>query len=132
VARAQARFRFEADVMRTYLKALLLVGFGTMQMLEAAPSVWAADLAVRPVRKASVRVIHHRRSPIVRDYDGTAIIVRRTPVLMQGYDGTLVATVRYDAHAVRGPQPARYLNGQRVLPNFPRGWPRPFRVLLGT
>jgi hypothetical protein len=95
-------------------------------MLETAPSVSAADLAVKSVRKASVRVVH-RRSPVVRDYDGTPIMVRARPAVMSGYDGTLQVTRQYEAIPVVGAQPRYYLNGQPVLPNYPRSWPRAFR-----
>jgi len=115
--------------MRTYLKALLLAGFGTILMLEAAPSVSAADLGVTRVKK--VRVVHHkkvvRRSPLVRDYDGTAVVVRRSRVVVRNYDGTLLVTHRYEVVPVTGATPSRYMNGQPVLPNYPRSWPRTFR-----
>lgn len=122
--------------MRTYLKALLLVGFGTLQMLEAAPTVSAADLTVKRVKRVAVHVIHHKRvivrhrSLVVRDYDGTPIVVRRSPVVVRGYDGTLLVSARYDAYPVRRGQPTRYLNGEPVLPHVPRSWPLQLRTEL--
>jgi hypothetical protein len=68
----------------------------------------------------------HYRSPIVRDYDGTPIVVRRTPVMVRGYDGTLLVSARYDAYTRMRGEPRRYLNGEPVLPYRPRSWPPQF------
>jgi hypothetical protein len=109
--------------MQTSLKALLIVGVGTLLMLEAAPSVSAADLAVTPVKK---RAFIHHRSRIVRDLDGTPIIVRRArPMVVRAYDGTVVVRPLYENISVRSAAvlPRYYLNGQPVLPSYPRGWP---------
>jgi len=108
--------------MRTYLKAVLLVGFAAIQVSEVAPSASAADLAVTPVKRA-IRVIHHR-SAVVRDYDGTPVIRRAHRVVVRNYDGTAVVTTQYDLYAVQRATPTHYLNGQPVLPHYPRGWPR--------
>jgi len=109
--------------MRTSLKAILLVGFGAMQMLESAPCVWAADLAVTPARPATVRVIHHG-SAVVRDYDGALVIRRVHRVVVRNYDGTAVVTTRSDLYPVQRGAGTHYLNGEPVLPYYPRGWPR--------
>ena len=112
--------------MRTSLKAILIVGLGALLMLKAAPSVSAADLGVT-IKK---RVITHHRSRIVRDLDGTPIIVRRArPIVMTGYDGTVIVRPLYENISVRSAAvlPRYYLNGQPVLPSYPRGWPRQFR-----
>ena len=109
--------------MRTFLKALLLVGFGAIQVLEVAPSASAADLDVTPVKRAAVRVIHHR-SAVVRDYDGTMVVRRARRVVLQNYDGTAVVSTQYDLYPVQRGAATRYLNGQPVLPHYPRGWPR--------
>jgi len=109
--------------MRTSLKALLLAGFGAILISQGAPSVSAADLSVAPARRAAVRVIHHR-SVVARDYDGTMVIRRVRPVVVQNYDGTTVVATRSDLYPVDRGTAARYLNGQPVLPHYPRGWPR--------
>jgi hypothetical protein len=109
--------------MRTLLKAFLLVGFGAIQVVEAAPSASAADLAVTP---RAVRVIHHR--VVVRDYDGTPVIRREQRVVIRNYDGTALVSTQYDLYPVQRATPSHYLNGQPVLPHYPRGWPR-VRVL---
>ena len=77
----------------------------------------------------AVRVIQ-RRSPLVRDYDGTPIMIRARTAVMSDYDGTLRVTRRYEAIPVLGAQPRYYLNGQPVLPNYPRSWPRAFWARL--
>jgi hypothetical protein len=105
--------------MRTFLKALLLVGFGAIQVPEGAPSASAADLAVTPVE----RVIHYR-SAVVRDYDGTMVIRRAHRVVLRNYDGTALVSTQYDLYPVQRGAGTRYLNGQPVLPHYPRGWPR--------
>jgi hypothetical protein len=109
--------------MRTALKALLLIGFGATQALQGAPSVSAADLAVTPVKRVAVRVIHHR-SAVVRDYDGTMVIRRARRVVVQNYDGTALVSTQYDLYPVQRGAGTHYLNGQPVLPHYPRGWPR--------
>ena len=109
--------------MRTSLKALLIAGVGALLMLEAIPRVLAADLAVTPVKK---RAIIHHRTRIVRDLDGTPIIVRpASPLVVRGYDGRVIVTRLYSNYSVRSAAvlPRYYLNGQPVLPSYPRGWP---------
>ena len=109
--------------MQTSLKALSIFGLGALLLLPAAPSVSAADLGLRPIKK---RVVIHHRSRIVRDLDGTPIIVRRArPLMMTGYDGTVVVRHLYENISVRSAAvlPRYYLNGQPVLPSWPRGWP---------
>ena len=113
--------------MQTSLKALSIVGLGALLLLPAAPSVSAADLGLRPIKK---RVVIHHRSRIVRDLDGTPIIVRRArPLMFTGYDGTVVLRHLYENISVRSAAvlPRYYLNGQPVLPSYPRGWPPGFR-----
>src|SRR4051794_23646024 len=108
--------------MRTSLKALLLVGFGALVMQDV-PSVSAADLAVAPAKPAAARVIHHR-SAVVRDYDGTLVIRRIHRVAVQTYDGSSLVSTRSDLYPVDRGAGTHYLNGQPVLPHYPRGWPR--------
>ena len=106
-------------------------------MLEAAPSVSAADLGVTRVKK--VRVVHHkkvvRRSPLVRDYDGTAVVVRRSRVVVRNYDGTLLVTHRYEVAPVTGATPSRYMNGQpapaELSPFVAQDVPFPVLIALG-
>ena len=109
--------------MRKSLKALLLVGFGAIQVLQGAPSVSAADLGVTPDRRAAVRAIHHRSS-VARDYDGTMVIRRVRRVVAPNYDGTALVSIRSDLYPVQRGAGTHYLNGQPVLPHYPRGWPR--------
>jgi hypothetical protein len=109
--------------MRTSLKAFLLVGFGVTLVIQAAPGVSAADLAVAPAKRAAARVIHHR-SAVVRDYDGSLIIRRVHRVVVRNYDGTALVTLRSDLYPVDRGAGTHYLNGQPVLPHYPRGWPR--------
>jgi hypothetical protein len=105
---------------------LLLVCFGIVPILDIAPSASAADLAVQSVRKV-VRG-HHKRTiaRIVRDLDGTPIIVRRVPAVVLSSYGAPVLTPQYEAIPVSRPQPKYYLNGEPVLPPYPRSWPRQF------
>jgi hypothetical protein len=109
--------------MRTFLKTLLLVGFGAIQATAVTPNASAADLAVTPVKRVAVRVIHHR-SAVVRDYDGTLVIRRAHRVVLRNYDGTALVSTQYDLYPVQRGVGSRYLNGQPVLPHYPRGWPR--------
>jgi len=97
------------------LKAALLFGLGAMQVLAPAPEILAADLAVTAPKRA---VVHHKRLRVVRDYDGTPIVLRRAaPMLVRGYDGTtLVRSPFYVAVPMMRATPARYLNGQPVRP----------------
>ncbi len=99
--------------MRKYLTAILLVGLGATQIVASAPAVQAADLGVTTVKKA--RVIHHKRLKVVRDYDGTPVVVYRgPPVVVRNYDGTTrVVHERYH-QPVTGPEPRYYFNGQPV------------------
>ena len=120
--------------MRTLLKALLTAGFCTMPLAGAVPGASAAELAVTPVKKASVRVIHHRkrivhyRSPVVRDYDGAAVVQRRyRTVAVHNFDGTIIVKPEYELVPVKGGMPTRYLNGEPVLPAYPRSWPQVVR-----
>jgi len=107
--------------MRTCLKAILFVG--AIQLVQGAPSVSAADLDVTPVKRRAIHVIHHR-SAVVRDYDGTMVIRRIRRVVVQNYDGTAFVGTRSDLYPVQRGAGTRYLNGQPVLPYYPRGWPR--------
>jgi hypothetical protein len=107
--------------MRTYLKVFLLLGLATIEVLTAVPSVSAADLAVTHVkRKASVHAVQHR---LVRDLDGTPIILRRARTAALGNYGAPLVNSLYEAIPVSRPQPSYYLNGEPVLPQFPRWWP---------
>lgn len=112
--------------MRTSLKALLLAGFGITLMLPAAPPVAAADLSLQRVKRVAVRHVHHR-SPVVRDYDGTPIVIRRRAVVVSDADGVVRMSAQYEAIPMPAAQPRRWLNGEPVLPNYPRGWPRGLR-----
>ena len=68
--------------------------------LAVTPSATAADLSVTP--RKLVRVHHRAVLRVVRDYDGTPIVIRRRP------DGTA------DAYFAQRANPTRYFNGQPV------------------
>jgi hypothetical protein len=106
--------RSEDRTMRRTLQALLLSALAVTLALPAAPEASAADLGVRP-RKA-VRVIHHRVR-VVRDYDGTPIVLRRArPLVVRDHDGTTrVVRPLAEAWPVYA-APGRYLNGEPVQP----------------
>jgi hypothetical protein len=95
--------------MRKYLKAILVVGLAAAPIVACGPAVEAADLGV------TTRVIHHQRLRLVRDYDGTPVIVHRGPaVAVRNYDGTSVIVHERYHQPVAGPQPHYYFNGQPV------------------
>jgi hypothetical protein len=100
--------------MRTSLKAVLLLGLGAIQTLAAAPEIRAADLAVTAPKRA---VVHHRLR-VVRDYDGTPIVLRRAPpMVVRGPDGVRIVRSPYlVAHPLQRATPTRYLNGEPVWP----------------
>ena len=102
--------------MRPYLKALTLVAVGTMLGLPAAPETQAADLEAGPVKR--VRAVRHAR--VVRDYDGTPVIVRHTRAVALLPDGTTVVQPRIEMVPVMGASPRYYFNGEPVLPLTPR------------
>lgn len=99
---------FEVKVMRIHLKALLVFGFCSTQVLAAAPNALAADLAVTPSRSARIHVIHHKRL-MLRDYDGTPIVLGRyyptQPVMT--YDGTLLVSRSCRTYPVAAQTPDR-------------------------
>jgi hypothetical protein len=98
--------------LKVILQAALVVGFGATEIVAFAPVVQAADLGVTTVRKARV---HHKRLHLVRDYDGTPVIVRLgPPVAVRSYDGTSVVMRQRYHQPVEGPQPLYYFNGQPV------------------
>ena len=96
-------------------RAILIVGIAAMQFLASNSNALSADLYSKSTRP------HYRSVRVVADYDGTAIYLRRArPTLGRDYDGTQVRRDLYDAYPVldiynprMGPQPTRYLNGQR-------------------
>jgi hypothetical protein len=102
--------------MRIKATALLTVGIGALQILASASDAPAADRELRSSKA------HHRFGAVVADYDGTAIYLRRARTTVgRNYGfGTEVTRDLYDAYPVidiynprMGPQPTRYLNGQR-------------------
>ncbi|HYI31572.1 MAG TPA: hypothetical protein VD863_27370 [Bradyrhizobium sp.] len=95
--------------MRTSIKALVVLGFGAALMLPAAPAVQAADLEVTSPRKAMRAV---KRVRLVRDYDGTPVVVRVAPPWLQRDGGQVLLEHTPAPRAV----PRHYLNGQPVLP----------------
>jgi hypothetical protein len=94
--------------MRTFVKALVVVGLGAALMPAAAPEVLAADVALTPAKR--VKIVHRAR--VVRDYDGTPIVIRLAPPRLQlDAAGQLYETVPLTRET-----PGTYLNGQPVLP----------------
>jgi hypothetical protein len=72
---------------------------------------------VTPAKKMTA---HHKRLRVVRDYDGTPIVLRRVrPLSLRGHDDTaLVVGYRHNYEAIPVPRatPRHYLNGQPVRP----------------
>src|SRR5687767_3346197 len=101
--------------MQSYLKALSLLGLGAMLMLPATPEARAADLEVTPTKVRAVK-----RARVVRDYDGTPVIVRHTRVVALLPDGTTLVQPRIEMVPVMGAAPRYYFNGEPVLPLRPR------------
>ncbi len=97
--------------MRTYAKALILLACAFGLTGAVAPDVRAADLGVTPMKRY-VRVVHHHRGRVVRDYDGTPIRLRRLPHTALRYDGAVVPM--YEAIPLGGANPTRYFNGEPV------------------
>jgi hypothetical protein len=102
--------------MRIYLQIILLLGFAAAQIPAVPSNALAADLAVTPAKKA---VIKHKRSRVVRDYDGTPIVLRRVrPVMVRDYDGRALVLSHHlhEAIPMMRATPTRYLNGWPVWP----------------
>jgi hypothetical protein len=95
--------------MRISLTAVVLAALVGLSPV-AGSDVSAAELSVKTKKRVAH---HHRRAIVVRDYDGTPIVLRRGPRVTMG-DGR----TRRTAVAVPAPraQPVRYLNGQPVWP----------------
>lgn len=93
--------------MRASLKFVLGIGLCAIQMGVTASIGYAADLRVKPAVH-HVRVIHRAHVRVVRDYDGTPIVLRRShfPVGV------------YEADWAQRASPTRYLNGQPVRSYF--------------
>lgn len=90
--------------MKAYV--LLVAAVASFTLVAGAD---AADLSLQP---RAHRVIHrHFHTHAVRDYDGT-------PVVWVPYRGSVRAIVSQRS------SPSHWLNGEPVLPNAPRGWPR--------
>ena len=98
----------------TALKAFLLIMLGFIQMLAVTSDGLAADLRVSPQTRRA-HAIHHARAWLVRDYDGTSILLRPTrATVLRRYDGTIISAGRLDAYWDQRALPPRYLNGQPV------------------
>ena len=102
--------------MRTLGKALLIIGFGAIQVGVPVSQASAADVAVTPVK--DIRVVQAKRVKIVhrlravRDYDGTAVVFRLAPPHLQRAH----ASPLYESVPMPRAAPRYYLNGQPVLP----------------
>ena len=108
------------------MRALVVAAVAVIAVPTATTVVRAADLTVAPVKR---HVVHHRhvRARLVRDYDGTAILIRRArptlarPPLIRpdaAYDVAVYDVARRldETVPVPGAMPSRYLNGQPVRP----------------
>jgi len=106
------------------LSVILAAGFGATLVLASSPAAVAADLSLRPARH-HVRHHHYHRLWAARDYDGTAVVRRpfRT-VDALGWDGTVITRIEYELVPAPRATPRRYINGEPVLPDYPRNWPR--------
>lgn len=99
--------------MRKCLSAFLVLAVGAM-FVPAAPSALAADLGVTKSKKA--RYHAPKRLRVVRDYDGTPVVVHRIrPVKVVGPYGLVVVQGEYYHQRVVRPQPLYYFNGQPVM-----------------
>jgi hypothetical protein len=105
-----------------WLRALLLFGFGTTALFSTGPDLVAAELAVTQSKKTTSRVIHRKRARIVLDYDGTPVLVHRTRYKKLLGDGTYVLKQRTDLTPVVGGLASYYINGEPVLPQYPRSY----------
>lgn len=77
----------------------------------------AADLDATPLKPAKVRVIHPKRLAVVRDYDGTPVVMRPVRrVVLRGDDAAVMTAPRYVMLPAPRAIPARYLNGEPVRP----------------
>jgi hypothetical protein len=100
------------------MKAIVLFGVCAALVLPAIPDVQAADLTVTRTKRVSVKHVR-----VVRDYDGTAVVERRTQLVTHLADGTVVVTPRIEMIPAMRATPRYYLNGQPVLPQRARtGW----------
>lgn len=111
--------------MRGCLKAIVFLAVGLMPMTLVPPEVSAADLTVTRGKQVK-RVVHRHRARVVRDYDGTPIVLRRArPMVVREFDGTTrVVRPLGNAYPVIA-EPGTYFNGEPVLPNT-----RPRRLLF--
>jgi hypothetical protein len=127
----------------TRLQTLVLASaLAALVATVAAPvEAVAADLSLQPAERVAVHVKHrhrvvHHASRAVRDYDGTPVVFRpyRT-VPVVALDGTVVSRIEYVAISAPRSSPRTYLNGEPVLPQHPRGWPRTatlrYRMMAG-
>ena len=120
------------------LSAILATGLNAALVLGVAPAAVAADLSLRPAVHIKHRktVILERRLRAGRDYDGTAVVRRpfRT-VQSVGWDGAPVVHTEYELVPTPRAIPSHYLDGEPVLPNHPRNWPRVatlrYRIMSG-
>src|SRR5262245_48965932 len=93
--------------MLSALKLLPLVALVAAPLFASMSAARAADLSVTTKK----RVVHARRAHVVRDYDGTPIVVRRI-VVRQGDTAVVMMATEWVQRAT----PHRYLNGQPVWP----------------
>jgi hypothetical protein len=100
----------------TMSKAIVLLAAGAVFLVANPSGGIAADMGVTPAKKASVRVIHHGRARVVRDYDGTAVIERRVRSVRRLPDGTVAVATRTEMIPSLRAEPGRYFNGEPVLP----------------
>lgn len=112
--------------MRTFFRTISLLILGSVLFLDTTAVASAADLALERATTRAVRVVHHHRNRVVFDLDGSAAIIVRPapPVVLSSLDGTNVVRPLYENIPVLRGSPTHYLNGEPVLPPYPRSWPR--------
>lgn len=90
--------------MRKHLTRIALLA-SVIVLTTAGIGVDAADLALTPRQKAGAHIVLHQHLRVVRDFDGTPVVMRRLP------HSRLYAT-----YVVERATPSHYFNGQPVQP----------------
>jgi len=107
----------KSSSLRIVLKALAAIGLVGTLGLTATSDGFAADLRVSTNTRRA-HVIHHTPSRLVRDYDGTPILLRPRFAVLRG---TVISDGPFDAYLMMRALPPYYLNGQPVRTAYIRG-----------
>jgi hypothetical protein len=126
--RYKTKFVAPAGPIATLTAAVCIL----ISALVGSPPASAADLSLQTHRARVVYVRHVRHrlrvafvSRAVRDYDGTPVVFRPyRPMITIGPDGERIVVTSFEAVPVPRASPRYYSNGEPVLPNYPRNWPR--------